>query len=202
MIETRFAVAAAVPVQMRAPVITRSAARRRGCEQAVAADTKVSAASATTLFARDMSAKIIACRLQRPGLTPLTDDGIVVWRSGPARMEGCMSQPNLGLRLRAELGPDASHELGRAFEEVQNDMLTIAAERFDKRLMSVECNLRQDLTRFESSLHVALAEGLAKIRADVSEARTDVLRWSFLFWIGQFTATITVLGLVLRWAGR
>jgi len=113
-----------------------------------------------------------------------------------------MSQPSLGLRLRAELGPDASHDLGRAFEEVQNDMLTIAAERFDKRLMSVECNLRQDLTRFESSLHVALAEGLAKIRTDVSEARTDVLRWSFLFWIGQFTATIALLGLLLRWVGR
>ena len=113
-----------------------------------------------------------------------------------------MSQRSLGLRLRSELGSEASHDLGRAFEEMQNDMLTIAAERFDKRLMSVECNLRQDLTRFESSLQVTIAEGLATVRTDVSDARTDVLRWAFLFWIGQFAATMAMFGVLLRWMGR
>src|SRR4051794_39334600 len=99
----------------------------------------------------------------------------------PRETEGCMSQPSLGLRLRAELGPDASHDMGRAFEEVQIDMLTISAERFDKRLMSVECNLAQDLSRFDSRGRAALAEGLAKSRMDVSEAGSDLLRWYFLF---------------------
>jgi len=41
-----------------------------------------------------------------------------------------MVQPNLGLRLRDKLGPEASQDLSRAFEEVQNDMLTITTERF------------------------------------------------------------------------
>lgn len=113
-----------------------------------------------------------------------------------------MIQPKLGLRLHDALGPEACQELGNAFEEVQNDMLTMAAERFDRRLMTVECNLRQDMTRMETGLHITIADGLAKIRTDLSELRTDVLRWSFLFWIGQFTATVALIGLMLRFFGR
>ena len=111
-------------------------------------------------------------------------------------------QPNLGLRLRDKLGPEASQDLGTAFEEVHKQMLTTAAERFDSRLVSVEYNMRQEMTRIESGLHVAIAEGLATIRTDVSDARADVLRWSFLFWIGQFAATAALLGILLRFLGR
>jgi hypothetical protein len=113
-----------------------------------------------------------------------------------------MIQPKLGLRLRDALGPDATQDLGNAFEEVPKDMLTIAAERFDSRLVSVECNLRREITRVERGLHIALAEGLATIRTEMSELRTDVLRWSFLFWIGQFAATAALLGIMLRFMGR
>ena len=113
-----------------------------------------------------------------------------------------MIQPVLGLRLRDKLGPEATQDLGNAFEEVQKDMLTIAAERFDSRLVSVECHLRQDMTRLETGLHMALAEGLAKIRTEMSELRTDVLRWSFVFWIGQFAATAALFGLMLKFIGR
>ena len=109
-----------------------------------------------------------------------------------------MVSPTLGLRLRDKLGPDASHELCNAFEEAQNDMVTIATERFDRRLAAVECNLRQDMTRLETSLRIALAEGLAKIRTDMNESRADMIRWSFMFWIGQFAATAALLGLMLR----
>src|SRR5206468_357910 len=109
-----------------------------------------------------------------------------------------MIQPVLGLRLRDKLGPEGTQDLGDAFEEAQTDMLRMAAERFDSRLASVECHLRQDMTRMETGLHVALAEGLAKIRTEMSELRTDVLRWSFVFWIGQFTATAALIGLILR----
>ena len=113
-----------------------------------------------------------------------------------------MVQPNLGLRLRDKLGPEASQDLSNAFEEVQKDMLTTTAERFDRRLIGVECNLRQDMTRMEAGLRVAIAEGLAKIGTDMNETRADVIRWSFMFWIGQFAATAALLAFMLRWSGR
>jgi hypothetical protein len=32
----------------------------------------------------------------------------------------------------------------------------------------------------------------------MSALRADVLKWSFLFWIGQLTATVAVLSFLLR----
>lgn len=36
----------------------------------------------------------------------------------------------------------------------------------------------------------------------MSEMRVDVIRWSFLFWIGQFAATAALLGYMLRSIAR
>lgn len=105
---------------------------------------------------------------------------------------------NLGLRLR---------------EEVQNDMLTITTERFEGRLIAVgselrseiyrtQSELREEMARMDASLRITLAEGLSKIRTDISEARANVAYWSFLFWLGQFAATATLIGYMLRWAAR
>lgn len=126
-------------------------------------------------------------------MTSSPDDGIVV----------------LGLRLRDELGPEASQDLGSAFVEVQNDMLTITTERFDGRLLAVGSELRSEIYRAQSDLRlemahmdaglrVALAEGLSNIRTDMSDMRAEVIRWSFLFWVGQFAATAALLGFMLR----
>jgi len=113
-----------------------------------------------------------------------------------------MVQPNIGLRLRDKLGPDASQDLSHAFEEVRNDMLTMTADRFEGRLIAVGAGLREDMARMDSGVRIALADGLAKIRMDVSEARANVVYWSFLFWIGQFAATAVLLGFMLRSVGR
>jgi hypothetical protein len=124
-----------------------------------------------------------------------------------------MVQQNFGLRLRDKLGPEASQDLSRAFEEVQNDMLTITAERFEGRLIAVgaelraeisqtQSDLRQEMARMDSGLRITLNDGLSKIRTDLSESRVEVMRWSFYFWLGQFAATSALIGLLLRMANR
>jgi hypothetical protein len=119
-----------------------------------------------------------------------------------------MSSPDLGLRLRSRLSPEACEDLSDAFEEVENDMLALSGERFEQRLaVSAELRaelsrsqsgLRQEITTMDAGIRVALTDGLSKIRADVSDMRVDVVRWSFLFWIGQVLATGTLLAFVLR----
>jgi hypothetical protein len=124
-----------------------------------------------------------------------------------------MVTPNLGLRLRDRLGPEPSQDLSDAFEEIQDDMLTMTTERFDGRLLAVaselradiyqtQSDLRQDMARMDAGLRVALVEGLSKIRAEMTEMRVDVIRWSFLFWIGQVAATATLLAVMLRAIAR
>ena len=113
-----------------------------------------------------------------------------------------MVKTNLGLRLCDKLGPEASHDLNRALEEAQNDMLTITAERFEARLAAVASELRQEMARMDAGIRITLAEGLSKIRTDMSESRVELIRWSFFFWVGQFPATIAFIGLLVRIATR
>jgi hypothetical protein len=124
-----------------------------------------------------------------------------------------MASPDLGLRLLTRLGPEACEDLSNAIEEGQNDMLSVAGERFEQRLIAVSAELGADIGRAHSDLHqemttmdagirVALTEGLSKIRVEMTDMRVEVLRWSFLFWLGQVAATATLLALMLRAFGR
>jgi hypothetical protein len=86
--------------------------------------------------------------------------------------------------LRDNLGQEASFELLTMFREAgtvwRDDVLMIATERFERRL----------------------SEEIGKLRVDVAEqlalTRNELLKWSFLFWIGQVAATAGLLALMLR----
>jgi hypothetical protein len=124
-----------------------------------------------------------------------------------------MGAVELGVDLRERLGAEGSSELVEAFKVAQNDMLTMATERFEARLTSVaaelrgemaslKSDLRQEIAAGDTALRVALVEGLSHIRREMSDMRVDVLRWSFVFWLGQVAATATMLAVLLRALGR
>src|SRR5262245_44585236 len=56
----------------------------------------------------------------------------------------------------------------------------------DNGLTSVRQDFHQELTSFSRELH----DGLTDVRQDFATARVEMLKWSFLFWIGQ----VTVIG--------
>lgn len=113
-----------------------------------------------------------------------------------------MSRPVLSMRLREKIGHDAADDLVAALEANKDAMLTASQERFDARLAAGFAELRQEMTTLDAGLRVALAEGLSKIRTEMADMRVDVLRWSFLFWIGQVVATATIMTLLLRTFAR
>jgi hypothetical protein len=120
-----------------------------------------------------------------------------------------MGRPVISIRLRETLGPEASEDLGNTLEEVKKDMLLASHDRFESRLGIVAADMRAELTRTQSelrqelvagdaALRVAFTEGLSRIRAEMADLRADVLRWSFVFWVGQVVATATLLAVMLR----
>ena len=54
----------------------------------------------------------------------------------------------------------------------------------------------------DPGIRVALTEGLSTIRTEMSEMQVNVIRWSFVFWIGPFAATAALLGFMLRSVAR
>jgi hypothetical protein len=90
--------------------------------------------------------------------------------------------------LRAQLGPAATFELAELLEEREHTwserVLNVAAERFERRLTEEVCGLRVALVR------------------EIHESKTDILRWTFLFWIGQVAAFGGLLAFMFRVTGR
>ena len=79
------------------------------------------------------------------------------------------------------LGPERTRELNELLDVEQQTwserVLTIATERFERRLV----------------------EEVAKLRVELARDRFEVVKWMFLFWLGQIAAmTAMVNFLVLR----
>jgi hypothetical protein len=97
--------------------------------------------------------------------------------------------------LRTKLGDDATFGLIELLDSERKDwsdhVMTTATDRFERRLTQEIAPLRQDF-------HTALQGGLAAIRAELATTRVELLRWSFVFWIGQVAAIAGLLAFMLR----
>jgi hypothetical protein len=58
--------------------------------------------------------------------------------------------------------------------------------------------MRLDLAHSESRLRSELRDGLTGVRQEIADARVDLLKWSFLFWVGQVAAVAGLLTFMLR----
>lgn len=63
-----------------------------------------------------------------------------------------------------------------AFSEWKKDVLESAADRFERRL----------------------TDETGKLRIDMSRMEVRLIRWMFVFWIGQLGVTLTVVMMILR----
>ena len=62
----------------------------------------------------------------------------------------------------------------------------------NKTERSVEATIKTLATRED------LANGLASVRKEISEAKTENIKWMFIFWIGQVGAMLAILLLFLK----
>jgi hypothetical protein len=120
-----------------------------------------------------------------------------------------MPRTTISVRLRERLGEDASEDLALAIDGAKGDMIAICQEKFEARLTVVASELRQDMTKLDANLRVTMADGFsavrkemsdgfAALRKEMSEMRVDMIRASFLFWLGQFAALVVALNYMLR----
>jgi len=97
--------------------------------------------------------------------------------------------------LRKQLGDDATFGLIELLDterkEWSDQVLSVATDRFERRL-----------TEEASALRVELHQGLASVRDEIASMRVDMLKWSFVFWVGQVAAMAALMSFMLRGAGR
>ena len=87
--------------------------------------------------------------------------------------------------------------------------MVLAADRFDRRLGEEIGSLRLDMAKEFATVRVETAREFAAVRVEMAAMHTDlrtelaatrfsILKWSFLFWIGQFAAMSGMMALLLR----
>jgi hypothetical protein len=104
----------------------------------------------------------------------LPDDGIVVVRSGAGRTRGGRNRVMFAVarsgQLKSRLGSEGLIELDAALDEAgqqwKEDVLEIAADRFERRL-AVEL----------SQFRVEVSKDLAAVRVEISASRLSTIRW-------------------------
>lgn len=106
-----------------------------------------------------------------------------------------MARHGVSAVLRGRLGHEATDDLLELVQSGQKEwtehVLSVATERFERRLTQEIAGLRVELMR---ELHA----GLAAVRQEIAAVRVELIRWSFVFWIGQIAAMIGVLAFMLR----
>jgi hypothetical protein len=119
--------------------------------------------------------------------------------------------------LVERLGQDGTEALSAlltaAHGEWTDEVMTIAVDRFERRLTSEISAVRVDVSRELSVLRVDVARDISVLRTDVardicalradvvaeiSALRVELLKWSFLFWVGQVATMAGLLAFMLR----
>jgi hypothetical protein len=83
--------------------------------------------------------------------------------------------------LQDRLGHEGSLDLLKLLDSLNKDwsdaVLSLAIERFERRLA-------EEISKLRSEFH----QDLAGVRQEVATTRVELLKWSFVFWIGQVAA--------------
>lgn len=91
-----------------------------------------------------------------------------------------MSSP-MPAALRAQLGSEATFGLIELLDserkEVSQHMLAIAGDKFERRMAEEFARMAAEFARFRDDVVHELAN-----------TRVEMLKWSFVFWIGQVAA--------------
>jgi len=131
-----------------------------------------------------------ACIAVSAILTTVDDDGIVVCEVGH-RKGHVMDIQHVPPALHERLGPEASVGLvsavNAAGREWKDEVMVAAADRVDRRIVEETSKLR-----------VAMAGMEIRLSARIDKAQTDLLKWSFAFWIGQVIAMTAIMSALLR----
>ena len=109
-----------------------------------------------------------------------------------------MSPVRVSGALLEKLGEPASSTLIEILDAQQQASteaaMTQCGERFERRLIEETSRLRLETAQLRGDMR----EGFADLRRDMAADRFELLRWAFVFWVGQLAAVAGIVFALLR----
>jgi hypothetical protein len=115
--------------------------------------------------------------------------------------------------LRERLGSEGTADLLELLETIRRawslEVTTACLERFERRIVEEVAGLRVEMAQSHATLRTEIAQtegrlvkeiqlGFGTIRQEMANNRVELLRWAFLFWVGQFFAVAGLVGVLTR----
>ena len=150
--------------------------------------------------------KALRDRLGEPataGLVELLDVAKREWTADVIAVVGERFERRLvaetsGLRVEMAQGfASVRVEMAEGLASVRRDMaegLASVRQEMAEGLASV----RQEMAEGLASVRQEMAEGLASVRQEMAQQRVELLKWAFVFWMGQFVAMVSLFALGIR----
>src|SRR5438034_8144651 len=115
----------------------------------------------------------------------------------------------LSRKFYEKFGDDITNELVDWFNKVDatyrsdlRELNEVNFARFDARLEQRAAQLDAKIEQLRAELKAALTALEARLDARMSAFETRIIRWMFLFWVGQAVTTVGLVFGVVRLTGR
>ena len=97
-----------------------------------------------------------------------------------------MAEMGAGIRrAMAEMGASIRRDMAEMGASIRQDMARVGAD------------IRQEMTGIRQEM-TGIRQEMTGIRQDVASGRVELLKWCFLFWVGQVAAVAAIMGMMLR----
>jgi hypothetical protein len=108
------------------------------------------------------------------------------------------AEQGAGLRHETSaLGAELRQEMATQGAELRREMVTLGAE-LRQEMATLSAELRREMATLGAELRREMAALGATLRQEIAAGRVELIKWSFLFWIGQVLAITAIMGVMLR----
>ena len=134
-------------------------------------------------------------RLGDDGLSELIEIGRV-WsdrtlNAASDRFERRMVEETATLRI----------EMGAGFAKLREEMATGQA-KLREEMATGQAKLREEMATGFARVREEMAQLESRVRVDIANTRSELLKWAFLFWVGQAATVAGLMALMLRFVAR
>jgi len=99
--------------------------------------------------------------------------------------------------LKDKLGDDGVdsliHLLNQAQKDQKENVLEFVENKFERRLSEEISKVNKRITEEISKLDKRITEKITKLDNKIEHTRADIIKWMFIFWVGQVTVITGLL---------
>ena len=114
------------------------------------------------------------------------------------RYERRLAEEIAGVRVQiAQVEASLRTEIAQTGAGIRQDMAEMGAG-IRQEMAQMGAQIRQEMAQMGAQIRQEMGDMGTGIRTDMATGRVELLKWCFLFWIGQVVAVSTIVGLMLR----